>query len=105
MTTKQMRAELLKKTENMEEISIADVASVNPYDRLSTMKHKTIQFLADLSEMLSGQDVSKYPNLEAFDALAIDWVYSDTLHWDASLPHRKSLHIIASLQNRPGIPS
>ena len=79
----------------MEEIDFTELEQVNTFSRMELMKEKTRELIRHVSANAKPDDRSMHKAMEEFDLLAMDWVYSDRLDWEGSLPDKQAKKIMA----------
>jgi hypothetical protein len=78
----------------MEEIDVEDLKQVNTFSRIELVKEKTRELTVLASAFAKGPDAENLHRLFAqWDALAMDWVYSDRLEYGGSFPDAKAKEI------------
>ena len=84
---------LHEKVKNGEPLAVSDMAKVNTPSRMETMQTKTRELTGHMIGHTMTDEIHKA--METFDYLAIDWVYSDELHWGGSMADEQAKKIKA----------
>lgn len=101
MTVNQLRKELHTKVSELDEIEMDDLKLVNTFSRMELIKEKTREITALASAFAQQKDFKMFHTLfDAWDALAIDWVYSDVLDYSGSLADAKAKEIESEIAKR-----
>ena len=90
-----LREKLHTKAAAMEEIDPKEVEFVNTFSRLERVKQKMRELTARASASISDKKDFEFFHLlfHSWDVLAIDWIYSDVLEFEGSLPDAKGKEI------------
>jgi hypothetical protein len=79
----------------MEPIEFGEIEKVNTFSRMELMKEKTREMTGALVRGKSKPDDWTLHKLcQEYDMLALDWVYSDRLEWEGSLPDKQVKRIL-----------
>lgn len=80
----ELRIHLKRRLHDEDHADVAEIAKVNTFERIKTMQTKTRELTDALIKTGSLPDKIE---MDKYDHLAIDWVYSDRVEWDGSLAY------------------
>jgi hypothetical protein len=83
----------------MEPIELEEIGKVNTFSRMELMKEKTRELTAAITGKAKPDDWTLHKLFDEYHMLAMDWVYSDRLDWEGSLPDKQARKIVARALN------